>query len=69
MEPVSSRKTARPKGDNMLITGHDAQTPNLPTALPSTPDERRPDSVVLIHSAWAGWYYEPCTHPEKSSES
>lgn len=53
----------------MLITGHDAQTPNLPTALPSTPDERRPDSVVLIHSAWAGWYYEPCTHPEKSSES
>lgn len=53
----------------MLISGHDTQTPNQATTTPTPPDERRPNSVALTHWAWAGWYYELCTHPDKFSES
>jgi hypothetical protein len=53
----------------MLINGHDAQTLNLPTTMPSAADAQRRGCEVLIHSAWAGWYYEPCTHTKEPSES
>jgi hypothetical protein len=53
----------------MPIKGHDAQTPNQPTTLRAATDALHSCSVVLIHSAWAGWYYEPCTHPKKPTES
>jgi hypothetical protein len=52
----------------MQATEQDHQTLDQPSPVLSASDERYSCGAVLIHTAWAGWYYETGSDTEEPNE-